>query len=171
MTSSLPMPRSYWVIPGQLAAGGYPGALNELNTLQKIDAFLEAGFTCFFDLTGPNELPPYKDILFTEARIYEMDVCYQSFPIGDFGLPTPPQMHALLNAIEDALTQERQIYLHCWGGSGRTGTAIGCYLVRRGLSGEEALKQVQDWCHYSISPETEAQRQFVLNWTRYELSH
>ena len=26
----------------------------------------------------------------------------------------------------------RKVYVHCWGGVGRTGTVVGCYLVRQG---------------------------------------
>ena len=31
------------------------------------------------------------------------------------------------------------MYLHCWGGVGRTGTVVGCWLVRHGRTGDEAL--------------------------------
>ena len=52
---------------------------------------------------------------------------------------------------------------------GRTGTTIGCYLVRHGLSGEEALNKIDELRNnvagnFRDSPETEEQKTFVLNW-------
>jgi protein-tyrosine phosphatase len=65
----------------------------------------------------------------------------------------------------------RKIYLHCWGGIGRTGTTVGCYLVRHGNTGEEALRQVGEWWKtvpksqiHAHSPETRAQADFILKW-------
>ena len=36
----------------------------------------------------------------------------------------------------------RTVYLHCRGGIGRTGTVLGCYLVRQGQTAEEALASI-----------------------------
>ena len=33
--------------------------------------------------------------------------------------------------------------MHCWGGVGRTGTTVGCWLVRHGRSGTEALAELR----------------------------
>ena len=33
------------------------------------------------------------------------------------------------------------VYVHCWGGIGRTGTVVGCWLVRHGMTGDEALAE------------------------------
>jgi protein-tyrosine phosphatase len=68
------------------------------------------------------------------------------------------------------LEQGETAYVHCYGGIGRTGTVIGCYLVRHGMSGKEALAEIAhlrqvtpvDWV---TSPETRAQRQMVWNWS------
>jgi hypothetical protein len=65
------------------------------------------------------------------------------------------------------------VYLHCWGGTGRTGTAVGCHLVRTGKSGSEALATIAElWQTVSEmkrrdfpeSPQTRAQRAFVEGW-------
>ncbi len=168
MQPSLPLANAYWVIPGRFAAGAYPGGFQAEKTRQKIDRFLESGFTHFIDLTSPNELPPYHPILMEEAELYGVQVGWQRFPIGDFGLPTPSQMHAILDAIAGHLAAGRQIYVHCWGGIGRTGTTIGCYLVRQGMAPEAALRQVNTWCHYAHSPETPEQRAFILQWKNHE---
>ena len=173
--SNRPIPESYWVEPNQLLAGEYPGQYTAESTRKRIDALLEAGFNTFIDLTKPNETIPYLRILLEEAKIYEIEVRHHNFPIGDFGLPTPETMRSILDTIDIALQNGQKIYLHCWGGIGRTGTTVGCYLVRRGRTGDEALRQLAKWWKtvpksqvHMRSPETLEQVQFILDWRKYE---
>ncbi|HSG45774.1 MAG TPA: dual specificity protein phosphatase family protein [Anaerolineales bacterium] len=170
-----PISESYWVEPGKFLAGEYPGKFNAEETRQRVDALLEAGFTTFIDLTKPNETVPYISTLLEQARYYKIDVQHHSYPIWDFGLPTPEKMHKILNKIDQALQANQKIYLHCWGGIGRTGTTVGCYLVRRGKTGEEALNQLATWWSsvpksqiHVHSPETRAQADFILNWHEFD---
>src|SRR5688572_19833692 len=144
-TETRPIPESYWAEPSRLLAGEYPGGFDGELTRKRIDALLEAGFDTFIDLTEPNEIMPYTQVLFDEAKVHEIEVKYYRFPIRDFGLPAHEQMKSILDRIDERLQAGHKIYLHCWGGIGRTGTTIGCYLVRRGKTGEEALKQLALW--------------------------
>lgn len=170
-----PIPNSYWVEPDQLLAGEYPAQFSGELTRKRIDALIEAGFDTFIDLTRPNETIAYVRILLEEAKFYELEVQHHRFPIGDFGLPTPGLMKDILDTIDASLQAGRKIYLHCWGGIGRTGTTVGCYLVRRGRTGKEALQQLAEWWQavpksqiHARSPETHEQAEFVLNWAGYE---
>jgi protein-tyrosine phosphatase len=163
------------VEPGRLLAGEYPGQYTSDSTRRRIDALLESGFDTFIDLTRPNETVPYHRLLLEEAKLYEVRVERHSFPIGDFGLPTPAGMRSILDAIDAALENGRKIYLHCWGGIGRTGTTVGCYLVRRGMTGDEALRQLAKWWQgvpksriHQRSPETYEQAQFVREWAAHD---
>ena len=63
-------------------------------------------------------------------------------PIHDVSTPTQAQMARILDAIDAALAVGHAVYLHCYGGIGRTGTVVGCYLVRHGMDGEEALAEI-----------------------------
>ena len=166
-----PLPESYWVISGKFLAGEYPGRFNEEQTRQRLDALLEAGIDTFIDLTQPGELPQYLPILQDQAIIYERRVDYLRFPILDRGLPTHSDMVSTLNNLDDALTNGHHIYLHCWGGVGRTGTTVGCYLVRHDKSGQQAVDQIAElWREvpkrqfYPRSPETDEQVKFILDW-------
>lgn len=170
-----PISESYWVEPGQLLAGEYPGHFTADSTRQRIDALLEAGFDTFIDLTKPDETIPYFRTLLDESKVYDIKVNRHNFPIGDFGLPTPETMTVILDTIDTALQNGRKVYLHCWGGIGRTGTTVGCYLVRRGMSGEEALRQLAEWWQtvpksriHRRSPETHEQAQFIRSWAQYD---
>jgi hypothetical protein len=167
----LPIPESYWVLPKRFLAGEYPGGFNRERVRQRMDAFLEAGINTFINLTGPDELPPYLPVLLEEAEVYSQQVDTINLPIRDFGLPTRAEMVIILNTIDAALAQDRNIYLHCWGGIGRTGTTVGCYLVRHGLTGEQALARIAKWwqddprrTYYPRSPETDEQVKFVREW-------
>ena len=80
----------------------------------------------------------------------------------------------LLDRIEESLEAGRRIYLHCWGGIGRTGTTVGCYLVRQGKTADEALEQLSAWWrsvpksqHHPHSPETTEQVDFIRTWAQY----
>ena len=170
-----PIPESYWVEPGRFLAGEYPGRFDDGQTRRRLDALLEAGLDTFIDLTREGENIPYADLLDEQARVYDRDARYYRFPIGDFGLPAPEQMKTILDTIEASLQAGRKVYVHCWGGIGRTGTTVGCYLVRHGLSGEEALRQLASWWRevpksriHLHSPETLEQRLFVREWSRHE---
>ncbi len=166
-----PIPDSYWVKPGQLLAGEYPRAKDEAESRLKLRRFLEAGITMFIDLTEPGEsgLEPYTALLQTEAAALGRPVEHRRFAIPDFSVPSPAAMAQILDAIDTALEAGHIVYLHCWGGIGRTGTVVGCYLVRHGWSGEAALAHIARLRRGTpdgarLSPETEFQRQMIRSW-------
>ena len=165
-----PIPDSYWVRPGRLLAGEYPRHKDDEASRPKLRRLLEAGVTFFLDLTEVEEgLRPYALLLQEEAAFLDRSVVHRRTPIRDGGIPTPEEMARILNTTDSALAEGHTIYVHCWGGKGRTGTVIGCYLVRHGMGGEEALDEIsrlRQGTHdeRDPSPETEVQRQMVRNW-------
>jgi len=166
-----PIPESYWVRPGQFLAGEYPGSWDPERTRRRLDSFLEAGFNCFIDLTCEGELFPYAPVLAEQAAYYSLSAAHRRMPIGDFTTPTVIQMRAILDAIDNSLEDGHKLYLHCWGGVGRTGAAVGCYLVRHGKTGDDALAQLAEWWRgvpkralHPRSPETDEQVQFIRDW-------
>ena len=162
---------SYWVLPGRLLAGEYPAHLDRPQAEERLDALLALGLDTFFDLTEPGEIQPYLPLLEERAARSGREIRHVRYPIVDFGLPERETMLSLLDAIDSALTAGRNVYLHCWGGVGRTGTAVGCYLVRRGRTPAAALAQIAEWRaglpslhYYPRSPQTDEQVAFVQNW-------
>ncbi len=168
-----PIPNSYWVIPGQLVAGEYPGALNDLDAANKVRALLKAGINHFIDMTESGELEPYAEIAQEQARRLGLTVGHERHPIIDLSVPrSPQQMSTTLDAIDGAMGDGKTVYVHCWGGVGRTGTVIGCWLVRQGHTGDGALRKIAEWwqgvakiCWHPRSPETPEQHEYVRNWT------
>ena len=167
-----PLPNSYWVRPGRFAAGEYPGDLDPCQAAAKLKMLLCAGINHFIDLTGVGELRPYRDIAEREARSHGVRVGYERFPITDEGVPRSREwMARILDAIDAALDDGKTVYVHCWGGVGRTGTVVGCWLVRHGESGASALEQIDEWwrgvekvSRIPTSPETTCQKEYVTNW-------
>ncbi len=149
---------TYWVRPGKLLAGPNPSAFHEDVTQGNITRLLEAGVTYFVDLTEPDERESYDPFL-------PDGIIHHRLAIPDFGTPSVEHMCAILNTIDTALEQGRVVYVHCMGGIGRTGTTVGCYLVRHGLTGQEALLEIARLLHDG-SPETPEQRAMILNWRR-----
>lgn len=167
------LPNAYWVIPGRFAAGEYPGAKDRGDAAEKLRSLLGAGIDYFVDLTEPHELAPYAGIAEVEATRLGLSVEHDRRSIRDVRVPrSPHEMVAILDTIDAALGEDKTVYVHCWGGIGRTGTVVGCWLVRHGRTGEEALAQVAEWWQgvekanrRPESPETPEQGDYVRNWT------
>ena len=160
-----PDPNTYWVLPGRFLAGEYPGAANPKAARAKLAAFERVGVNTFVDLTEGHELSPYAPLLSVGTE-------YHRLSIRDLGVPhTRLHMSDILNAIDDALARGRVVYVHCWGGIGRTGTVVACWLRRHGRTGEEALAElagfwttVQKRHRAPRSPETAGQVAWVHAW-------
>lgn len=129
---------------------------------EMFDALIQEGVTCFIDLTEPGELPDYQP-----SETTNQPFLYHRFPIPDFSTPSLSYMTNILNALDAALAAGQTVYLHCHGGRGRTGTVVGCWLVRQGLTGAQAIDRIAALRGDHDSPETEEQRAFVLAWGEY----
>ncbi len=165
------LPESYWVLFDKFLAGENPVRFNEEATHQRLDALLDAGIDTFIDLTQTDELPTYLTLLKDKGQSKNRQINYYHFPILDRGLPSHPGMIAILDTLDKVLANGQKVYLHCWGGVGRTGTTVGCYLVRHGRTGQQAVDQIAEWWQdipkrriYPRSPETEEQVQYILDW-------
>lgn len=176
-----PFGRCYWVEAGRLLAGCYPGAPTEAEARKKLGALLDAGVRTFVNLMEPAEtnweerpFVPYAPLLEQLAAERGVDAECLRYAVRDQGVPEPGVMEDVLAAIENALAQGRTAYVHCWGGRGRTGTAVGCWLIRRGLATPEdfvyVIRQLRaDDASPGASPENEEQVEFVRAFSRRDL--
>lgn len=172
-----PFANSYWLEPGRILCGEYPRQFDDAGPHRAMSAVLSAGVRVFVDLTEPDELKPYRDIASAAARTLGIDaseLAFHRFPIRDVSVPrSQAQMREILHQIDQSRNEQQLVYIHCWGGIGRTGTVGGCLLSEwldcDGTTALNALQQCWQSCAKSSirqSPETAEQCEFVRNWTR-----
>ena len=172
---SRPLYQSYEVrANGIIYAGEYPGDKNDELARQKIEQMHHFGIRHFIDLTEEGELRPYSHLL-------PAGTTYTRFPIADCGAPKSIEsVQSLLLRIEELKKMDGYVYVHCWGGVGRTGTIVACYLSQNW--GEPDLNLVLDALRknfsempksaYKKTPETKEQidfiKQFINTTTGYK---
>ena len=160
----------HYQVHDRLFAGEYPGSLAPEVTQDRLKFLLEKGVQTFIDLTSPNDhLDPYEPVML------ELDegLTRYSHEIPDLGVPkTPAVMRGILDRLRSELDAGRTCYVHCWGGIGRTGTVIGCWLKESGLDAVAALDEVQrryaagmeKVVRHPYSPQTPEQIRYVKDW-------
>jgi atypical dual specificity phosphatase len=134
-------PEHYWVLPRRLAAGEWP--------VPHLDWLARQGVSVLINLTDHE----YRD---TRFRIH-------GIPVPDGAAPGAAQIEEFCRLVEDELTRQQTIYVHCLAGCGRTGTMMACYLVYRDrVDPMEAIRHVRGVRPCSI--ETAAQAEAVITW-------
>ncbi len=177
MQLSTPFPYSYWVVLGKLLAGHYPGSRDPDDARQKLLGLIDAGIRRVVNLQEQDErdyagrlFVPYDRELQQHAAERGTRVTMVRMPIRDMDVPSREEMRAILDEIDRSIGEGLPVYVHCWGGKGRTGTVVGCYLARLGIAtGWDALRKVRslrrgvpDW--RASSPQSESQFAMVRLW-------
>jgi protein-tyrosine phosphatase len=174
---SVPFKNSYWVIPGKFLAGFYPGSEVKEESRQKLRGLLSHGIRQVINLMEPHEINwfgkrfvHYEYEMRALATSMGYTVTCERMPIRDASAPSKAEMCAILDRIDQCINDNTPVYVHCLGGRGRTGTVVGCFLVRHGIaSGDNALKLIQTLRKETAdspypSPEFPEQYDMILSW-------
>jgi protein-tyrosine phosphatase len=166
----MPTSENYWVIKNILMAGSYP--LQNTKSNNRIRAsVLKQKFDVFINLMQEDEKDHDGDYFKDYKSFINYDATIIRMPIKDMDIPTPFQTMKLIKTIDRFINDNKKIYLHCWGGLGRTGTIVGCYLIEKKLANKSnvfskinELKANSSLAKFN-SPQTEEQKAFIINWS------
>ncbi len=164
---------SYRVAPN-VWAGEYPvWDWDSRAGMRQLRLFLDFGINAFVDLTESGEMPPYAEHL-------PPNITRFACPIPNREVPQTIEIVENLFKQIQVLFAEKpttNLYIHCLGGVGRTGTIVACYYIYfEHLSFEEALEKMRT--HYAYhersmwidSPETQQQIDFIKAFSE-KISH
>ncbi len=177
-----PFHNAYWVVPGSLLAGGYPGRRDPDEVYRNILGLMDVNIQHIISLMEEHEVAflskyvtSYESEMADILRRTGRKLTFHRFPIEDMGIASTRCMIEILDEIDDSITRGRPVFVHCLGGRGRTGLVVGCYLVRHGMEGKQALAYIQILRQRGQtasfpSPETRSQREMVLAWKQRDRS-
>jgi hypothetical protein len=162
------LPNTYWIVPGRLLAGEYPGEADPFVAKARLAQLQAIGIDRFIDLTEEGEMAPYRHLLTKPASHLRSAIVDCSVPYN------VSQTVALLAHIHEGLASGRNLYIHCRAGIGRTGLVVGCYLAEELSSGKGALKklnllwrQSERSANWPKVPQTAEQADYVRHWLKF----
>jgi hypothetical protein len=121
-----PTPGTHWVIPGRLAAGKSAGGFPSTSLIDLVNAGVDT-FVSLQESYHEYGCTDYRQTLRNIAKKPDFPphpINFLHFPIPDFGVVKDQDMLALTNQLVDLLRNGRSLYVHCYGGHGRTGTVL-----------------------------------------------
>ncbi len=135
---------AWWVEPGQVLAGEYPAAKDdERRTGHKVNLLVDAGIRTFIDLTTPQDpLDPYEPFLREAATARGLDLRHLSVGIPDLGVLPDPEYDQIIDLVHEHRSRGG-VYIHCWGGVGRTGTVVGSLLADNGYDFDTVMRTMK----------------------------
>jgi hypothetical protein len=93
LMNNLPFPRSYWVIPGQLLAGFFPGSKDPAQETANMEGLINAGIRHVINLMEEDELDhngkpfrPYQERFKDLAASKGVDVTWERIPIRNVSM-------------------------------------------------------------------------------------
>lgn len=143
-----------WIEEPRLAALARPAGVEDLRWLRA------HGLEVLISLT---EEPPSR------REVNEAGLMLYHVPLEDMKPPSQEDLDRCISAMECALRSGFGVAVHCEAGMGRTGVVLACYLVKRGLSAEQAIRRIRQLREGSI--ETREQEEAVRRFAARHRQH
>jgi hypothetical protein len=98
------------------------------------------------ELAGGGEpLKPYHELLIAEAQDRGLSLPeHHRFEIPDTYIIDDAGYDQILEYIRQELDSGKIVYVHCWGGKGRTSTVVGCLLIDDGLDYAATIARIAE---------------------------
>lgn len=168
-----PTKYSNWMSPydRNIIAGAYPGSMDDRYHLRHLSRLLQAGVTTFVCLQAEfdpqsterewrscQKLRPYVADALGLVMTYpgqfpqtKGQLQLLHFPIPDMGVVADDHFVALIHDLMARLARGEVLYVHCWGGHGRTGTVVAVLIgLLYGFSVKDALERTQEYHDYRL---------------------
>ena len=141
------MHRFYWIIENVIAGCSRPGAGGDIDR----DLATLRGY-------GIGALLTLTETALPRGALERHGMLGLHLPVDDFHAPSTAQMLDALAFLDDARATSTAVAVHCLAGQGRTGTVLAAYLIRGGISAEQAISDIRAICPGAIeaSPQTAA---------------
>ncbi len=148
--------RFYWAIDGALAGCSRPGKSDSRRGRgeggytpegdpgldEDLDWLRDQGISAVLSLT---ETPLRPGAL--EAH----GMAGLHLPIPDMQAPTPAEFERALTFIDQQRGQGHRVAVHCLQGQGRTATILAAYLIRGGMTHDDAVRELRSICPGAIA--------------------
>ena len=145
---------------------------------RRIRKLLRVGIRSFVSLIEKGEMEEREDVpefldytllLPAVAGKLGVEATMTRLAIRDMGVPSRPKMKLIQDCLNRTTGSGVPTYVHCWAGHGRTGQAVGVWMIEHGLA--TARNVVQEIARLRTglpgrSPQTAEQVAFVKTYRR-----
>ena len=144
---SSPVAHTHWVLPNVLC-GRTAGQMNAGSLRALIEECGISVIVCLQTSYTEYGCSDYRDTLtrfvYTKSSPPPFDVKFLHCPVPDFGVLDDMSLVGLISELQKLLSEGNNIYIHCYGGHGRTGTV--CVNLISAVEGIGALKALKELC-------------------------
>ena len=74
-----------------------------------------------------------------------MVIDYRHLNVENYGAPPVHELAGAVDYMDNEIRNGKPVLVHCNGGSGRTGTLLAAYIMKKeGLPADQAIRKVQE---------------------------
>ncbi|MBH58924.1 MAG: protein tyrosine phosphatase [Thaumarchaeota archaeon] len=117
-----------WLIDNQVAGSGF------INYKTELDYLINQNISAILTLTTSS---------LNDKVISNHSVNFKHIPIEDHSLPSIENIVDSVNFINECISNNQPVVVHCRAGIGRTGTILAALLITSGMSVENSIKEVR----------------------------